>query len=257
MRFLITLEADLQKGNSLPLNYQYELSSWIYRTLGYGSPEFSEFLHNSGYMNKEKKFKLFCFSLLRPDKFRVNGDRMMLSEPLIRFNISFIPIEAMEPFIQGLFRGIRFTLGDKISRVNMCVQSVERLPDPVFTDKMKYRLISPVHIVMPRPGRFGEVDHLAPEHPEFETLFLLNLAEKHNAYYPPKQYDLSVSGIKVLSKVSSKLVCIKKGTPQETRLKSYLFDFELSAPPELQRVGYFAGFGKENSQGFGCGEIKI
>jgi CRISPR-associated endoribonuclease Cas6 len=31
-----------------------------------------------------------------------------------------------------------------------------------------------------------------------------------------------------------------------------MFDFELRAAPTLLEVGYYAGFGVENAQGFGC-----
>ena len=38
-------------------------------------------------------------------------------------------------------------------------------------------------------------------------------------------------------------------------MKGYLFNFELQGEPELLRLGYYGGFGRLNSQGFGCAEI--
>jgi CRISPR/Cas system endoribonuclease Cas6 (RAMP superfamily) len=34
-----------------------------------------------------------------------------------------------------------------------------------------------------------------------------------------------------------------------------LFDFMIGAPVEYQKIGYYCGFGKANSQGFGCVEV--
>jgi CRISPR-associated endoribonuclease Cas6 len=48
MRFLISLQ---REGSSsvLPINYQYELSSLIYKIIDRADSAFSEFLHRQGY----------------------------------------------------------------------------------------------------------------------------------------------------------------------------------------------------------------
>lgn len=255
MRFKITFQLTEPSRNILPVNYQFELSSWIYKTLSYGSPEFSKFLHESGYLNKEKKFKLFCFSRLQTAKYRVDGDRMTIQGNEITLIISFLPVEALEPFVCGLFKGLQFNLGDKKSQVPLRVTTVERIADPEFSGRMAFHLLSSVHLIKPRPDNPDQVDHLSPEHPDYERLFLLNLAEKYNAYNTPQAFNITNAKFEVLTKVKSNVISIKTGTPQESRLKGYLFDFMLTAPVELIKTGYFAGFGKENSQGFGCGEI--
>ncbi|MCX6272890.1 MAG: CRISPR-associated endoribonuclease Cas6 [Bacteroidetes bacterium] len=255
MRFKLILEADLPRGNQLPLNYQYELSSWIYKTISFGDPAFSAFLHQRGFLNKEKGFKLFCFSRLVPVKFRVIGDRMKFTQPQASLILSFLPVEALEPFIRGLFSGGEFAIGDTKSKVFFTVKTVERLPDPVFSQRMIFRFLSPVLLVKPRPGFPGKVDHLWPDHPDYEHLFINNLAEKYNAYFPPRSFNLTDAKLEIISNVQSKLATIKTGTPQETMLKCFLYDFRLTAPVELIKTGYYAGFGKENSQGFGCGEV--
>ena len=48
---------------------------------------------------------------------------------------------------------------------------------------------------------------------------------------------------------------IKAFTPAETKIIGYLFDFEITAPPELIRLGMLAGFGGENAMGFGAVKI--
>jgi CRISPR-associated endoribonuclease Cas6 len=39
-------------------------------------------------------------------------------------------------------------------------------------------------------------------------------------------------------------------------LIGYMYEFDLTAPAELQKVGYYAGFGHLGSQGFGCVGVK-
>lgn len=255
MRFKISFQLTDPTRNMLPVNYQYELSSWIYKTLSYGSPEFSEFLHVSGYLNKDKKFKLFCFSRLQTAKYRVAGDRMTIQGNEISLIISFLPVEALEPFVCGIFKGLQFNLGDKKSQVPLRVSTVERLADPEFSNSMSFHLLSPIHMIKPRADNPAQVDHLSPEHPDYERLLLLNLTEKYNAYNTPKVFYLTGAKFELLSKIQTNVITIKTGTPQETRLKGFLFDFRLIAPAALLKTGYYAGFGKENSQGFGCGEI--
>ncbi|MFW5820877.1 MAG: CRISPR-associated endoribonuclease Cas6, partial [Bacteroidota bacterium] len=63
MRFKITLRTDKSKGEViLPINYQYELSSFIYHTIHAGNHEFGNWLHKEGFITENKNFKLFTFS---------------------------------------------------------------------------------------------------------------------------------------------------------------------------------------------------
>jgi CRISPR-associated endoribonuclease Cas6 len=36
-------------GNAIPINYQYELSSWIYKVIERADAQYSDFLHNKGF----------------------------------------------------------------------------------------------------------------------------------------------------------------------------------------------------------------
>ena len=65
MRFKITLTPDyILFGNEIPMNYQYELSSFIYRTLARSDSGYSAWLHENGFITGTKRFKLFSFSNL-------------------------------------------------------------------------------------------------------------------------------------------------------------------------------------------------
>ena len=64
MRVKIT--AITQHPASIPFNYNYALHSAIYNLIEKSSSEYSQYLHDKGFINEtiEKRFKLFTFSKL-------------------------------------------------------------------------------------------------------------------------------------------------------------------------------------------------
>lgn len=49
----------------------------------------------------------------------------------------------------------------------------------------------------------------------------------------------------------SKRITLKPGTPQQSKVKGYVYNFELTAPTEIHRLILAAGIGEKNSTGFG------
>src|SRR5690606_19493930 len=62
------------------------------------------------------------------------------------FEISFLVDRAAEEFIRGLFLAQEISLGDKISRIEYLVTSIEAVAPPVFREVMSYRCLSPIFI---------------------------------------------------------------------------------------------------------------
>jgi CRISPR-associated endoribonuclease Cas6 len=255
MKFKLTLELT---GNNrkIPINYQYEQSSWIYKTIHYGNPEFSEWLHNHGYLDGRKQFKLFTFSPIFPEKYVISGDRLEFQSVHAHTYISFYTPEAAEPFIVGLFHNQLFPLGDIYSQVQFKIGSVEKLPEPGWNETMVFKALSPIVISKIEEGQ-KNAQYLSPDNNEYGQLLLNNLFTKLEAAVPgSKTSPLTKPGtFKIRSTPRSKLIKIKAATPQETSIRGYLFDFEINAPLELIKMGYSAGFGEKNSLGFGCCEV--
>ncbi|MES2733368.1 MAG: CRISPR-associated endoribonuclease Cas6 [Bacteroidota bacterium] len=270
MRFQLTLTR--QRGERLPLSYQYELSAWLYRVIQAASPEFSRFLHEQGYPlgNQEtatKRFKLFTFSHLQIPTYRVEKEkgRLWVQSPDVQLQVSFCLEEAAEHFITGLFMNQRFALGDKQSQIDFMVTAVEALPRPVFTQTSSFRTLSPlcVSVSEERNGRLMP-QYRSPEDPDFTACLLDNLINKYIALaqYQPAGASMSAQqeepamAFRLLSVPKEKKIVIKANTPEETKIRAYLFDFELQAPIPLLEFGYAAGFGEKNSTGFGCVAVK-
>jgi CRISPR-associated endoribonuclease Cas6 len=267
MRFKLTLRRT-SAAYRLPLNYQYELSAWIYKVLEKASPEFSTFLHRQGYMYENKQFKLFTYSSLEVPRYDIDrtAERLIIRSSEVYLQVSFCLEEAATTFITGLFLNQQLCLGDKLSRVDFTVSRVEAMPEPTFNQQMQFRTISPLCLstMEERNGRLMP-QYLSPDDARFEKLLFDNLLHKFMA--APKLAMAAAGGqgslpeepvmrLRMLSGYKARLITIKKGTPQETKVKGYLCDFELQAPLTLIEFGYQAGFGEKNSMGFGCVEVK-
>ncbi|MGC9375391.1 MAG: CRISPR-associated endoribonuclease Cas6 [Bacteroidales bacterium] len=258
MRFKINLEVKKNNDCLLPLNYQYELSAWIYNILNYGDTEFAQWLHYKGYTNDKKQFKLFTFSNLKVKDYKIHSDRMKIFSPQVSFYISFYPDESISPFINGLFKKQELSIGDKISRVNFKVISLDKQPEPEFKNSMNFRCISPIVISYADEQMHNKkADYLFPDGEKYQRIFIQNLINKYESFYR-KSIKLSEDNkisLKILSRPKSRLVTIKANTPQENKIKGYLFDFTIKSPVELIKIGYYGGFGEKNSLGFGCVKI--
>ncbi len=261
MRIQLTLHC--RPGSRLPLNYQYEFSSWIYRTLAQASPEFATWLHEQGYsLEGYKRFKLFTFSRLQlHTPFRIDkaAQAIVLTSGRAGLTLSFLLNDALGHFISGLFQQQRFGIGNaRFPAVDFEVQSVELLPPPVFEPVMRFRTLSPVCVSAAEAGH-PHPQYRSPEAPDYAELLLGNLQEKlltANHYVPSPALHpatpAAVQHFRLLSQPQKNGITLKAGTPQETKVIGYAYDFELSAPPALMEIGYYAGFGVENAQGFGC-----
>ena len=263
MRFKLTLQRI--ENNVLPINYQYELSSWIYKIINFSNKKFTNFLQLKGYANSTNGYDLFTFSRLNfpANQFKIEKDRLIVNSEQFELKLSLIMSEAVEPFIIDLFQKQQFILGDKKSKVKVEVKSIERQPDPKWKETMNFITHSPIMVSKEEiKNNVTSIKFLNPNDEDYENLFFQNLLDK---YITIIQYNNDFNNsfkqeaetkLKLLNKPKAKLVKINADTPEQTFTKGYDFNFKLTAPIELIKAGYYAGFGEKNSLGFGCGEAK-
>jgi len=264
----------------IPLNYQYPLSAWIYKTFNQGDPEFAEWLHRQGYTDGKHQYKLFTFSWLDIPKVKMtkNKDALVIQSPDVFLTFS-LPMEtATETFIKGLFSNQVCSIGDRQHKAEFEVSSVEKLPEPELGNQATFSCLSPICISQPQ-NKNGKMipRYLSPEDEGYAELFFNNLIYRFqiaNHYESEKGtqenlYDYANGSaseeekhvntdfdFQLLSNPKSKLVTVKQGTSQETKIRGYQFDFNIRAPEPLLKFGYDAGFGEKGSLGFGCAEVK-
>ncbi|MEM7369560.1 MAG: CRISPR-associated endoribonuclease Cas6 [Bacteroidota bacterium] len=261
MRFKIIFQV---KGDQrlLPLSYKYELSSWIYKQIERADSPFAEFLHTQGYILNGKRFKLFTFSDIHFRKYEIIGDRVKLLSPEISFVISFFVDKAAESLVMGLFHQQCFELGDQITQVRLQVKSLKVLPLVIPNGPVRLKTTGPM-VVSRQPNLdIGEkqAQYLSPLDDKFEEVFFQNLLNKYSSaliHNLVSKIDVSSPRKFLLlrEKPKSRLIKIKAHRPDETKIRGYLFDFELTAPKELIRFGMLSGFGVANAMGFGSTRI--
>lgn len=265
MVFKITFKV-LRQGAVLPYSYQYELSAWIYKMISSSNSQLATFLHSKGYGQGFKNFKLFTFSNLYIPQFKTTPEGLKILSPTIDFTISFLVDEVAASVVQPLFEQQTFTLGNKQSQVPLRVDSILTQPLHITSNTIRFRTTSPMVVsnfeVIDDQGK-TQAKYLHPHNERYEALFFKTLLDKHQSavhhqFIAPATAPLAAKPmqLRVLGqKVRSKLIEIKAGTAAATKVRGYLFDFEVTAPNELLKVGLLAGFGAQSSMGFGTCKI--
>ena len=269
MRFKLDLKLNKNIfGNLIPISYQYELSAWIYNVIAKSNALYATWLHDNGFCDFNKRFKMFTFSNIFP-RMKATGDRLIIRHDASYIFLSFLPEKSTEEFIIGVFLENEFTLGDYNSRVQFRVEGIEILPSPTFTGIStnmhesnrallststghEFRTLSPICISTKREN--DSIEYVSPENEGYGRMLINNLKEKYLAFYgKPFEGDESFE-FELLSHAKSRLITIKANTPEMTKVKGFHFNFRLKADTTLMHLMYEAGLGEKNSIGFGMVE---
>jgi CRISPR-associated endoribonuclease Cas6 len=256
MRFKLTLYVDKRAfGSRLPLSYQYELSSFIYRAIAKADNAYSSWLHENGFRLNGRSFKLFTFSNLMIPRYVLQQEegRIQIECDRITWYVSFLPEMSTEKFVFGLFSEQVFQIGDRKSVVQFRIERIEALPPPVFEAEMAFRTLSPVCIPLQEEGVQYQ-KYLSPEHPAAADIVRNNLLNKYLTFYGKPFEEPFDFAFRPINHPKPKLIAIKIGTPQASNIRGFMFDFKLRAPEEMMRMAYEAGIGVKGSQGFGMVE---
>ncbi|HAY33599.1 MAG TPA: CRISPR-associated endoribonuclease Cas6 [Ignavibacteria bacterium] len=255
----------------IPINYQFAISSFIYRTIETADSSFSKWLHDSGYKSGSKRFKFFTFSKLNIPRCGMidlyNKKYLKIESDKMELIVSMMIDKTVENFIIGMFENQKLNIYDKNTESNFRVNTVEMIPEPDFRNEMIFKTLSPVIISRNSVYKGKESQtYLNPEDKEYFEYFKKNLEEKYITYSVnmfnkdnrdsglPDMKEASLESFELNREVKSKLITIKEGTPEETRVRGYLFTCRIKGNPKLMKIGYESGFGKHCSQGFGCME---
>lgn len=257
MRFRIQLQIQPEvMGRELPINYQYPLQAAIYRTLAKSDLEFSTWLHENGYQHNGKSFKLFTFSNLIVPQYGIDRqrERLIVKSDLVTLYISFLPERSTLQFIQGLFMQQELQIADYISGVQFLVREIQVMPPLDYHADMAFSTLSPICISM-RNER-GHMDYLAPTDPHYSLGILTGLLSRYDAIYGHPFNGTPHCHLQLLNEPKSALIRIKAGTPNETRVRGYRYQFRIDLPAELMHIAYESGLGEKGSMGFGMIEAK-
>lgn len=263
MRIKVCLKP-IRKSFAIPINYNYPLSSAIYRLFFESSPKFSKWLHDQGFVSPEgKKMKLFTFSRLFITNPKVEGT-IIEGRGLAWFLFS-TPLEfaIMENFVVGILKKGRITIGNGATKSDFTVSSLEILPEPELSENMKYIMLSPtvVSTMVEKDGKVVE-HYYRTDEPGLENNLAENLRRKYEIVrkkpYEGKieiELDREYIERKGGAEGVSKMVTIAEGKLEETKVKGFICPIVIKGSKEIQKVAYDCGIGKKNSMGFGMLEV--
>ncbi|GAB4044746.1 CRISPR-associated endoribonuclease Cas6 [Spirosoma litoris] len=273
MQFKLTLRP-VARQTLVPFNYAYRLSAFIYGVLADADKQYAEFLHSQGYQfSPTRRFKLFTFSdLIMPNvKVDVRAGGMWVNSPHIEWIVSFYIDKAAQHFIMGLFQDQRCVIASPRHRANpgraeFIIERVEAVSVEITRETIQLRTLSPVVIAEKDERSIDQYLHPADE--QFGPLLITNLLAKYGSIQPAvpagtafvEEFDVSSVAYRLLpapgrnaAQPKSRLVTIKEGSREETRIKGYYnFQFELSGQRELLELAVLAGVGRYNAEGFGA-----
>lgn len=255
MRIKLTLKQRTPE-QSIPINYQYYISSFIYKTIQKADPEYADWLHEEAYNSGYKKFKLFSFSKLDIPKMEISGNYINVISRSMFLTITIQADKMFESLLMGLFKRENLAIynGDEVAL--FYVEYVDNIPEPEFSESMRFRTMSPVVLRKKQIYNGKEsAKYLSPDEPDYFEYLKRNIEEKYIAYTSKNGNRIStrtLESFRLLGNVKPKLITIKEGRPEEIKIKGYNFEFEIKGNPEMLKLAYNAGFGCNNSLGFGC-----
>lgn len=227
----------------LPRDYNHAVQSMIYRTL---SSDFREFLHNGGFKVGKRCFKLFTFSQLLGEHI-VNGAEIVFKPP-VKLCIS----SPMEGFIREIANGFLSNSNVNLYGNELRVTSLEFPERPQIGNKILCRTLSPITVystLFMGDGR-KKTYYYSPFENEFSDLISKNLTKKIQAF-TGKEVKGFVNVKPQHGLRPREHICIFKGTV----IKGWSGVYMLEGDPEFIEMGYEAGLGSKNSQGFGMIEV--
>lgn len=259
LRLLVKLSSE--KKGRLPINYNYPLASTIYKLLRFSSPEFAYFLHDIGYRQENKTYKLFTFAL-RFEKFIIDKDAIILKSPNAVLYISSPLVDSfIQNFVMGTLEKQQIEINDGKSFTSFYILQVESITEPLFTGKMKFKLLSPLVLStkMEMNGRLTQY-YLRPDDvKKINEVLTNNLINKYKLIHKKEIEDKIISlnwdkgYLKKHNRITKKITINENGI-YPIDVIGIQAPFTLIGDPDLIKTGYECGFGEKNSMGFGCAE---
>lgn len=251
MRIKLVLRA-LDRAPALPLGCNQAVAGLIYRLLGRSSADFAARLHDAGFDDDGRRFKLFTFSRLFFVRGRAVGGRMLLDDPRVELLVGSPVVDFIDHLTSGLFDESEL----RLAGAKFALESVEALASPEFNGEASFRALSPLTESV-RDER-GRVRFLAPED-DWSEIIERNLRRKYRALYGSEAggehlrwaWDEEyLERCRSRGRSASALVEING-----IKVRGWVAPFTLAGNRELIELGYEAGFGSRNSMGFGMAAV--
>ena len=254
-----------QKGIIIPINYQSEVSNWIFTVLSKGGAELNSWMQARGFDLSSRSFKLFTFSPLAIFPYEMDQVRQefKLLGNQVKINVSIYLDPAFEQQIVNLFRQTPLSLGTLEGKsATFEVKHWQVLPRPQFREHMNFKTTSPISIRNVVEEK-ASAQNPTPDNELYDVNFFTLAVQRFKA---AKQFKSLVNNnlldpsfamsYRLLGQSKSRLIHLKPNPDNITQIRGFMFEYEVSMPYHLLEFCYFAGFGEYNYLGFGYVDIK-
>ncbi|TAL66717.1 MAG: CRISPR-associated endoribonuclease Cas6 [Bacteroidetes bacterium] len=256
MRINISLES-AKDEYKLPINYLYPLSAVVYKIFATGSESIAKWLHEKGFSDKSgRNLKLFNFSNLVFGKYQINPDFIRCMGSCSFIFSSPIETELIQTFINGIINLQSFQIGNKKYQSEFRISGIQLEKPPQFDDEQIFKTKSPISVstIIEIKGE-KKIYYYRPEDSGFTEAIQKNLIKKYEMIYQ-KTYNGTIEvSIPKGATPKSKLITIKEGSIEETKIKAFLTTISIKAEPDIMKTAYYCGLGERNSLGFGMLEL--
>lgn len=228
----------------LPIHYNYLVQAAIYNSI---DSELANFLHEKGYQDGSRSFKLFSFSLLQ------GAYQMDRVRKTIAFGgeIKLIVSSPLPDFCQSLVNSLLTKGSLRLGAQELEIEKVNVRQFQVKENQVNIRTISPavLYSTLLRPDGRKYTVYFQPGESDYTRLFNENLRKKYRALFereaPAGEIEVRPLGLQRMKIINYK----------NTMIKGYSGKLFLSGPRELLQLAIDGGIGSKNSQGFGCVEV--
>jgi CRISPR-associated endoribonuclease Cas6 len=242
LRLEITLQSE--KAIELPLHYNYIVQSFIYANL---PSKLADKLHSEGFPYEKRSFRLFTFSRIIA-KAQRDGDKLIFPSPL-----TLIVSSPYLDFLEGLVETLVRLQTLRLAKNEIYLDWIAVKFTPQVREEETIRMLSPmtVYSTLLTPTGRRKTYYYNPREEEFSRLIRDNLIKKYKVIYGEYRgsEEFAIEPIRV-RREDEKIINYKG-----TWIKGWMGIYKIRGDPQLIRLGWDAGLGAKNSQGFGCFEI--
>ncbi len=247
----VTLELVPKQSSQQTLVLPYHYVEWvqaaIYRSM---QEDVAAAIHDVGFPVEKRSFRLFSFSRIQ-GRFRQAKETIEFVFP-VRLIIASPLKLLIQQFVNALVMRNEFILGPQVCRI----ASVSVDDYVVPGSRVRVRTLSPltVHSTLNKPDGSHYTVYFHPKEHEFQQLIIENLLRKYTVVTgkPFVMEPAESLPFRIRVKNEPKLNIVRY---KDTVIKGYSGVFDIEGPKDLLQVGWDAGFGARNSQGFGLVEM--
>lgn len=233
----LLIKHKMESELTLPIGYHHIIQSIIYRNMK-GQNYLSNFVHNEGYVYKERQYRMFTFSLLE-GKYAINNGNISFND-VVRFEVRSPEHSLIRAIKENIERNGIYYPSNYIKEVELTLKD-ERIDE----ENIMIKMVSPLSVYS-TDQTTKQTYFYEPNDDLFSSMVNDNFKRKYAAYtgiYP--ESDITIKPEKVLKK--DKYVTKYKGF----YLSGWKGEYELSGEKKYLDFLYQTGVGAKNAQGFG------